>query len=235
MSDLLKQFIDDNRDEFDGEEPSRKLWERVEEEISPKQIENKRTPKIIFMRWGVAAALVILVSGGLWYFLSGPQHKPTGDSPLANKPSDSSLYKKENAPLVAVKPDSSTKENVAVATKLTKENQDKQALDSDPQQDMKEEMVHYAKLIEIKQRELKTIQRDEPLLYKQFSGDLTKLDSVYHSLQNQLPTNHNSEELLEAMIQNLQLQMGLLNQQLGIIKKINHKKKSVYEKAYQSI
>jgi hypothetical protein len=234
MSDRLKQFIDDHRDEFDGEGPSRKLWERVEEEISPKQTEGKRTPKIGFIRWGIAAAVLILLTGGFWYFLSGP-HKSTGDSPLANKPSDSSLNKKENAPLVAVKPDSISKEKLAVATKQTKEIQDKQVLNSDPQQDMKEEMVHYAKLIEIKQRELKTIQRDEPLLYKQFSGDLTKLDSVYHSLENQLPTNHNSEELLEAMIQNLQLQMGLLNQQLGIIKKINHKKKSVYEKAYQSI
>ena len=96
-------------------------------------------------------------------------------------------------------------------------------------------MYHFAKLVEIKHRELKTMSKDEPLLYKQFSGDVNKLDSVYHSLENKLSKNQNSEELLEAMIQNLQLQMQLLNHQLGIIKQLNHSKKSAYEKAYQSI
>jgi hypothetical protein len=53
-------------------------------------------------------------------------------------------------------------------------------------------------------------------------------------LQKQLPKNPNHEQLLEAMIQNLQLQMKLLNQQLDIIKQINHSKKSAYENAYKS-
>jgi len=56
----------------------------------------------------------------------------------------------------------------------------------------------------------------------------------YHSLQKELPKNSNREQVLEAMIQNLQLQIGLLNHQLDIIKQINHSKKSEYEKAYKS-
>ncbi len=101
--------------------------------------------------------------------------------------------------------------------------------------DYKEEMVHYARLVEIKHNELKRIQKNEPLLYKQFASDVDKLDKVYHSLEDQLPKNPNREQLLEAMIQNLQLQMKLLNHQLDIIKQINHSKKSAYEKAYQSV
>ena len=95
-------------------------------------------------------------------------------------------------------------------------------------------MYHYAKLVEIKQKELKTIEKDEPLLYKQFSMDVGKLDSVYHGLQQQLTKNPNREQILEAMLQNLQLQMGLLNHQLDIIKQINHSKKTAYEKAYKT-
>jgi hypothetical protein len=105
---------------------------------------------------------------------------------------------------------------------------------SDPYSDYKEEMYHYSKLIEIKHNELKKIEKDEPLLYKKFSSDVKKLDSVYHTLQTQLPKNSNQEQLLEAMIQNLQLQIGLLNHQLEIIKQINHSKNSEYEKAYKS-
>ena len=99
---------------------------------------------------------------------------------------------------------------------------------------MDEEMYHYAKLVEIKQNQLKAIEKDEPLLYKQFSADVYKLDSVYHSLQDQLPRNPNREQLLEAMLQNLQLQMGLLNHQLDIIKQINHSKKTAYEEAHKT-
>jgi phage shock protein A len=95
-------------------------------------------------------------------------------------------------------------------------------------------MIHYTRLVELKQQELKAIQKDEPLLYKQFATDVDKLDSVFHGLQQQLPKNPNKEQLLEAMLQNLQLQMGLLNHQLDIIKQINHSKKTAYEKAYKT-
>jgi hypothetical protein len=97
-----------------------------------------------------------------------------------------------------------------------------------------EEMYHYARLVELKHKELKTIEKDEPLLYRQFASDVNKLDSVYRNLQEQLPKNPNREQLLEAMLQNLQLQMGLLNHQLDIIKQINHSKKTAYEKAYKT-
>jgi hypothetical protein len=99
---------------------------------------------------------------------------------------------------------------------------------------MDEEMYHYAKLVEIKHNQLKTIEKDEPLLYRQFASDVNKLDSVYHTLQSELPKNPNREQLLEAMLQNLQLQMQLLNHQLDIIKQINHSKKTEYEKAYKT-
>ena len=100
--------------------------------------------------------------------------------------------------------------------------------------EMNEEMYHYAKIVEIKHKELKTIEKDEPLLYRQFSSDVSKLDSVYHGLQHELPKNPNKEQIIEAMIQNLQLQMELLNHQLDIIKQINHSKKTAYDKAYKT-
>ncbi len=92
------------------------------------------------------------------------------------------------------------------------------------------EVYHFTQLIELKQTELKQIEKDNPVLYKQFISDINKLDSSYYSLKNALPVNPNREQLLEAMIQNLRLQTELLNQQLNIIKQIKQSKSKTNEK-----
>jgi hypothetical protein len=85
-------------------------------------------------------------------------------------------------------------------------------------------MAKFSVLIEEKQHELETIRTDQPDLYRKFSRDIQRLDSTYHALKYELPVNPNKEELLQAMIYNLQLQIDLLNQQLNIIQKIKQAK-----------
>jgi hypothetical protein len=92
------------------------------------------------------------------------------------------------------------------------------------------EVYHFTQLIELKQTELKQIEKDNPVLYKQFISDINKLDSSYYSLKNELSVNPNREQLLEAMIQNLRLQTELLNQQLNIIIQIKQSKSKTNEK-----
>ena len=86
------------------------------------------------------------------------------------------------------------------------------------------EVYHFTQLIELKQDELKQLEKENPELYKQFVTDITKLDSSYNVLKRELPANPNREQLLEAMIRNLQVQMDLLNQQLQIIQQIKQSK-----------
>ena len=86
------------------------------------------------------------------------------------------------------------------------------------------EVYHFTQLIELKQTELKAIEKEQPQLYKEFLGDITTLDSSYNALKKELPQNPNREQLLEAMIENLRLQTELLNHQLLIIKKIKQAK-----------
>lgn len=82
----------------------------------------------------------------------------------------------------------------------------------------------FTAVIETKQTELRKIEKDDPALYQKFSGDIHKLDSAYHVLRGTLNANPNTEQLLQAMISNLQLQIDLLNQQLTVIKKIKEPK-----------
>lgn len=106
--------------------------------------------------------------------------------------------------------------------------------DNDVPEEYAEEVYHFTKLIELKHKQLKKIEKEQPELYRQFAGDISKLDSNYQALRNELPGHPNQEVLLQTMIENLKWQIDLLNQQLNIIQKINKSKKSINEKISKS-
>ena len=82
------------------------------------------------------------------------------------------------------------------------------------------EVVHYTQLIDDKRAELKQMTEGNPALYQEFATDLDRLEKSYQSLRADLPKNPNQEVLIQAMIQNLQLQINLLNEQLRVIQRI---------------
>lgn len=241
MNSRLEQFVRDHREEFDTEGPDPKVWEKILKDVNPGK---KKQPPLVRMDWrrwsAVAAAVVLLIAGADRYFTRGksmPQYDVDVPNNLA-KPQETTPSVPDSQNQVAQNPSpvrdstqsQARKEEPTLARIAPREEKKSTELENS----VDEEMYHYAKLVEIKHNQLKTIEKDEPLLYRQFASDVNKLDSVYHNLQDQLPKNPNREQLLEAMLQNLQLQMQLLNHQLDIIKQINHSKKTEYEKAYKT-
>ena len=81
--------------------------------------------------------------------------------------------------------------------------------------------VHYTSLIKNQRKELKTIAKSDPQLYKAFSSEIAKMDSTYKKLNDDLATSPNQERVLHAMIRNLQIQTEVLNQQLNVIEQFN--------------
>ncbi|HEV3251774.1 MAG TPA: hypothetical protein VGZ71_12520 [Puia sp.] len=230
MSSRLEQFIRDHREEFDSDEPAKKVWDNIKNKLDPEKDKEGKVIRFNFKRWSAAAAVIIFIAGALWYATRSGTADPVKSS-VSEIQKPSSAEPKSTEPK-QVLPDLSSDKGAAQPESLAK-NQ-KVNPEAEEEAGYREEMYHYAKLVEIKHKELRKIEKDEPLLYQKFAGDVNQLDSVYHTLQKQLPKNPNHEQLLEAMIQNLQLQMKLLNQQLDIIKQINHSKKSAYENAYKS-
>ena len=229
MSNRLEQFVRDHREEFDSEEPDTKIWEKIRTDAGPRK--KKQGVLIRMGRAGsfAAAAAVLLAVACVWFF-----NRPVTPPPAIVKQGPSvDPVKTVTVPQTSIDSVKTNKEQPTLASIRPKDNQESAAKTTELDNTMDEEMYHYAKLVEIKHNQLKVIEKDEPLLYKQFASDVNRLDSVYHNLQSQLPKNPNREQLLEAMLQNLQLQMGLLNHQLDIIKQINHSKKTAYEKAYK--
>ena len=180
------------------------------------------------LRWSAAAAIILALGAGTWYYLDHNKKNTGNLAGVKNQPATTN-----DLPVVA-------QQDTKKETIKTPENKDSTRVNNESQlaqnddADYNEELVHYARLVELKQNQIKKIKKDEPLLYQQFAGDFNKLDSTFHILKKQLPVNPNREQILEAMIQNLQYQEALLNQQLNIIKKINNTKKEAYEKAYRS-
>lgn len=82
------------------------------------------------------------------------------------------------------------------------------------------EFSQYNLAIEEKRAELIRLTTDNPELYKEFSTDLDRLEKSYVNLRSELPQAPNQEALIQAMIQNLQWQIDLLNQQLTILQRI---------------
>lgn len=241
MSHRLEQFVRDHREDFDDEEPGKKVWENIRLEMAPPVQKEKKTIVVHLTRTSlsVAAAVLLVIVAGVWYFSSRPARGTQGQTEIVQTTPEA---KQQPATTGDSTPSTDTPrvtpEKDQLATTAAPKDKDNKkpgtAQPSDEESLVREEMVHYARLVEIKQQEIKAIQKDEPLLYRQFATDINNLDSVFHGLQQQLPKNPNKEQLLEAMKQNLQLQMGLLNHQLDIIKQINHSKKTAYEKAYKT-
>ncbi|HVS96346.1 MAG TPA: hypothetical protein VHE54_07660 [Puia sp.] len=250
MNNRLEQFVRDHREEFDSEEPDNKLWDKISAGMGPDRKagkepgslpgEKKRGALVRFnpARWSAAAAVVLLIAAATWYFSTrsgnpgGPATQPIASNHLPkpdSTPSSTGTRQTDGSQTASSNPNPGADSQLArIRPQTTTEG-------AESDNSMDEEMYHYARLVEIKHNQLKAIEKDEPLLYKQFASDVNRLDSVYHSLQSQLPKNPNREQLLEAMLQNLQLQMGLLNHQLDVIKQINHSKKTEYEKAHKTI
>lgn len=192
MSKNLENFIRQNRDDFDTANPSAKIWEEIEKNISNNP---KKTP-VHFMKkkwWAVAAAAVLLITTAAVYTVL---QRPHANITVAGKKTAIPVEKNEA-------------HDIDIAT-------------IDP--GYARQVAQFSGLIEEKQKELQLIQTDQPSLYGQFSDDIKRLDSTYHLLKHELPVNPNKEELLQAMIYNLQLQINLLNQQLDIIQKIKEAK-----------
>ncbi|HTE12605.1 MAG TPA: hypothetical protein VK645_16600 [Chitinophagaceae bacterium] len=228
MSKNLEDFVKNNRDDFDKFEPGPVVWHNIQQQLKKPAGKEGIHISMKVLRWSAAAAIILALGAGTWYYLD---HNKKNTDNLAG-------VKKQPAAtndLPAVAQQDTKKETIK-----TPENKDATKVNNEPQlaqnddADYNEELVHYARLVELKQNQIKKIKKDEPLLYQQFAGDFNKLDSTFHILKKQLPVNPNREQILEAMIQNLQYQEALLNQQLNIIKKINNTKKEAYEKAYRS-
>ena len=87
--------------------------------------------------------------------------------------------------------------------------------------EFKETENFYVSQISTKREKLLKNSAINPELVKDFAADIHQLDSIYQTLKSELKSE-NTEALQNALIQNLQLRMELLNQQLMILENVKN-------------
>lgn len=242
MSNRLEDFIQKNKAAFDDQEPSAALWKRLEKKIQesdpqpvrPLESSGAKVVKINWWKW--TAAAMILITAGV---LSKPYWKADNSVPgnpgiavhtpePGNTPAGPDTNEHAtNGPVLAY---DEPHRSPSAGNDPKKEDPHADHLQTGGE--VKEELFHYARLIEIKQKEIATLKNNYPELFEQFSEDLTTLDRSYAALKHKYEEGLNSEQLLSAMIENLKLQTELLNRQLEITKKLKQQKN---EATYKNI
>lgn len=81
-------------------------------------------------------------------------------------------------------------------------------------------LVTYTETVLEKRENLKSLIKSNPELQKAFVGDLEELQQNFEYLKSQLTKNPNHEQLIDAMKQNLEWQIDLLNKQTEIAQNV---------------
>lgn len=218
MKNNLERFIRDNREDFDDKEPSATLWQKIDAGLDRSGLERSALSKSDHED---KAGLDGHRLDGQWLNTSSPfqqihrrSTQATGQQPGRTGWLWPTLNWRVAASIAIL----------LLAGGLLYTNQQygvtrqPEVVAANPT--YAKEVVQYTRLIDTKRTELKQMTEDNPDLYKEFATDLDRLEHSYRSLKADLPKNPNHEVLIQAMIQNLQLQINLLNEQLRVIQRI---------------
>jgi hypothetical protein len=246
MSNELKNFIDQHRNEFDDYEPSSKVWDNLQNDLNKNNttIQQKATAKkLVLYKWVAAASVILLMGLSILFFTRKNTESTVPDITKTTKPTPTNTVVPtvitKDTPIIktAVTP---TLEEKTIAKEIPKTTppittpKKNVVIEHNINTDMiafNESKAHFTKLITSKQNEIKNLSKNDPEVYQNFMKDIDELNKNYKQLNQQLPRTTNKSALINAMIYNLQVQIDLLNKQLIILNKIESlHKKNKYEK-----
>lgn len=84
-------------------------------------------------------------------------------------------------------------------------------------------MALFSSQIKEKQESLQVLTKENPELEKAFLNEIGQLQANFKYLEDQLKSNPNHDQIVEAMIQNLRWQLELLEKQTTIARKFENK------------
>lgn len=90
--------------------------------------------------------------------------------------------------------------------------------------ELAEAEAFYTSQINDKKQEIQGYLIENPEVGSEFQQGIEQLDSMYTSLKEELYQGNDSEKIMDAMIQNLQTRIEILNRQLEILKRIKELK-----------
>ena len=197
--DRLENFVQDNREEFDVFEPRPELWQHICRDLSQESPEKKEA-KVIKFSFGERASF----SADFFFMRVAAAIVLLVGCGLT-------LFLMKQQPPETAYTLASTESIETEAPEL-----------SSIAPELPEIEAYYASQIEEKKSELseydlKVLGLDEQQV---IDKELAQLDSSYTQLKKQLYTSPNTEEIVNAMIQNLWIRVRVLNKQLEVLQRL---------------
>ncbi|MES2112544.1 MAG: hypothetical protein V4577_27570 [Bacteroidota bacterium] len=215
MENGFEKYLYKNRDKVENGAPSPQVWQRLQGQLIAHH--QKKARIVRMQRIGLAAAASVILFAGIGYFTLKPKETVNHAAVINQSPAkqtDSVHTKKEIA-----KPANKTNSNSFTVTA----------------QETRQSLFYYARLIQIRQNQIKRLQGIDPDLYKESQKSITDLNQIYDQLKRQLPGSINQERVLEEMIENLQMQEKILKNQLQLLKGLPPSNQSNNEKTVKEI
>lgn len=192
MEDKLRRFVSEHRDDFDVYEPRQELWQEICQELPAK----RKEAKVISISFGdkisLAADFLFMRIAAAIVLLVGCGLTLFLMKQNAPAGNNYTIAATETQAIGAIAP-----ELVEIEAYYTSQINNK-----------KDELTAY---------DLKTLGLDQQQL---IDKELARLDSSYLQLKKQLYTTPNTNKVLDAMIQNLQIRIEVLNRQLEVLQRI---------------
>ena len=91
--------------------------------------------------------------------------------------------------------------------------------------EIKDAEVYYTSLVETKRTEVKQMCTAYPDVCKDFEAEIDTLHALYGQLKIEYKNSNGNEAVLQAMIQNLQMQVQLLSTQFQVIQNIKQRER----------
>jgi len=215
MENGFEKYLYKNRDKLENGAPSPQVWENLQAQLKARH--QKKAKVVRIRRISFTAAAIALLLAGINYFAlksKGTIRHVAVVNHSGQKQNDSVHIEKELA-----KPANKTNGNSFAATA----------------QETRQSLFYYARLIQIRQNQIKRLQGIDPDLYKESQKSINDLNKIYNQLQGQLPDSINQERVLEEMIENLQMQEKILKNQLQLLKGLPPSNQSNDEKTVKEI
>ncbi|MEJ8758016.1 hypothetical protein WG947_13475 [Pontibacter sp. H259] len=207
MKDRLKDFVSEHREDFDVYEPRPELWQEICQEISAKPV--KETTKVIKFSFGddfsFSGNMAFMRVAAAILLLIG-----CGLTLWVTKQNTT----EGNYTMAAV--------SQPAIQKIAPELAEVEAYYTSQLKDKKEELSEY---------DMKVLGLDEK---KEIDREIARLDSSYIQLKKQLLTAPNTDKVMNAMIQNLQIRIDVLNRQLEVLQKIEKLQKQTTEETLKN-
>lgn len=203
MEDRLKDFVSEHRDDFDVYEPRPELWQEICHQLPAKQKEETKVIKFSFGEsFSFSGNMAFMRVAAAILLLIG-----CGLTLWITKQNTTD----GNYTIAAA--------NQPAINKIAPELAEVEAYYTSQLKDKREELSEY---------DMKVLGLDEK---KDIDREIARLDSSYIQLKKQLLTTPNTDKVMNAMIQNLQIRIEVLNRQLEVLQKIERLEKQTTQES----